>query len=231
MNKENVLFGIIGLLLGLIIGFVFANKYNQDQSQPRVTTQSNPTISTTANPQEGHTGSNGQGGMMPEVAQAIEKAKNEPNNFDAQMQAASIYYRIQQFDKAIEHFQQANKIKPDNYDAIVWLGNSNFDAHRYEIAGRWYTDALVKNPDDIAVRTDLGLTFMFRTPPDYDRAIKEFEGSLQRDLNHKQTLQNIASAYIQKRDGLKAKEYLDRLEKIDPNNEAIVSMRQKIQSL
>src|SRR5215213_9649177 len=34
MNKENVLFSIIGLLLGLIIGFIFANTVNQRGLQP-----------------------------------------------------------------------------------------------------------------------------------------------------------------------------------------------------
>jgi len=230
MNKENILFGIIGLLLGCIIGFVVANKMNQTQLQPRNSTQSNSVSTTPVSPQQGHS-ANGQGGMQPEVAQAIEKAKAEPNNFEAQMQAASLYYRIEQYDKAIELYQQANKIKPDNYEAIVWLGNTNFDAGYYDKAESCYTAALVKNPNDIAVRTDLGLTFMARKPPDYDRAIKEFEGSLQRDPNHKQTLQNISSAYIQKRNGAKAKEYLDRLEKVDPNNQAIATLRQKIQGL
>ena len=33
MNKENTLFGIVGLLLGLIIGFMFANNVNQKKKK------------------------------------------------------------------------------------------------------------------------------------------------------------------------------------------------------
>ena len=32
MNKENSLFGIVGLLVGLIIGFMFANSVNQKRN-------------------------------------------------------------------------------------------------------------------------------------------------------------------------------------------------------
>ena len=37
-----------------------------------------------------------------EVASSLEKAKSEPNNFDAQLKAAELYYQIQRYDQAIE---------------------------------------------------------------------------------------------------------------------------------
>ena len=91
--------------------------------------------------------------------------------------------------------------------------------------------ALAKKPDDISVRTDLGLTFVFRENPDYDCAIKEFQASLQNNPNHLQSLQNITYAYIQKRDAQKAKEYLDRLVKVDPNNSSLPDLRSQIEKL
>jgi tetratricopeptide (TPR) repeat protein len=166
---------------------------------------------------------------MPQVSAALQEANSQPNSFEAQMRAASLYYQIRNFDKAIEFYQKANKIKPDDYDTIVQLGNVNFDGGNYEEAEKWYTTALSKKPDDISVRTDLGLTFVFRNQPDYDRAIKEFLGSLQRDPNHKQTLQNITYAYIQKGEIQKAKESLDKLEKVDPGNPAIANLRSEIE--
>jgi tetratricopeptide (TPR) repeat protein len=232
MNKDNILFGIVGLLLGCIIGFVFANKVNQNglpsrNAGPSQSVSSNPNMPADHPPLSG----DGTDGNMPEVTETINKAKDEPNNFEAQMQAAALYYKIGRLEQALELFQKANKIKPDDYQAIVWLGNVNFDLDRYETAETWYTAALVKKPDDVSIRTDLGLTFMFRQPPDLDRAIKEFQGSLQRDANHKQTLQNITSAYIQKGDAQKAKEYLVRLEKVEPTNEEIAKLKKKIENI
>jgi tetratricopeptide (TPR) repeat protein len=223
MNKENILYGIIGLLLGCIIGFVFANKVNnQSGPQPRTNPMTANSNLPADHPPTGD-------GALPEVSAALQEANEQPNNFEAQMKAASLYAQIRRFDKAVEFYERANKIKPDDYDAIVQLGNANFDAGRFEEAEKFYTIALSKKPDDISVRTDLGLTFFLRQPPDYDKAIKEFEGSLKRDPNHKQTLYNITSSFIKKGDFQKAKEYLVRLEKADPTNQDIANLRSQIE--
>ena len=228
MNKESILYGIIGLLLGCIIGFVFANKVNNQSGTQTRTQGTNQTMANSNLPPDHPTIPNADA-AMPQVSAALQDANAKPNDFEAQMRAASLYAQIQNFDKAIEFYERANKIKPDDYDLIVQLGNANFDASRYEEAEKWYTKALSKKPDDISVRTDLGLTFVFRSQPDYDRAIKEFLGSLQRDPNHKQTLQNITYAYVQKGDIQKAKDSLSKLEKVDPGNAAIANLRSEIE--
>ena len=79
------------------------------------------------------------------------------------------------------------------------LGNAYFDLEKYEEAEKWYTSALSKKDDDVNVRTDLGLTFIFRDKPNYDRAIQEFRRSLELDPNHPETLQNLTVAYTKKR--------------------------------
>jgi tetratricopeptide (TPR) repeat protein len=230
MNKENFLFGIIGLLAGLIIGFMFANSVNQS-----AVTQV-PVGSISQNPNAaippGHPDINGNSGaMQPQVQAAIEKAKSEPDNYEAQIKVAEMFYQIQRFEGAIEFLIQANKLKPDDYETIVNLGNSYFDASKYEEAEKWYSAALAKKPDDVNVRTDLGLTFIFRDSPNYDRAIEEFTRSLEKDPNHIQTLQNLTVAYTKKGNTAKATETLARLESSDSSNTAIPKLREDIQKL
>jgi tetratricopeptide (TPR) repeat protein len=228
MNKENILYGIVGLLLGLIIGFVFANKANQSSLQPR----KNPTMAANSNIPADHPaidGSQQNGGMMPQVADAIKDANEQSDNFEAQMKVAAMYIQIRSFDKAIEYLQKANKIKPEDYELILRLGHANFDAGHFEEAEKWYSKFLAKNPDDVAVRTDMASTFVLRTPPDYDKAIKDYLNSLQRNPNHKETLIYITRTFIQKGDFQKAKEYLARLEKADPGNQEIADLRSKIE--
>lgn len=231
MNKDNILFGIIGLLLGLIVGFMFANSVNQ--SAVKMVTA--PTaVSPNAAIPPGHPEVNGttsSGAMQPEVQAAIDKAKAEPDNFEAQMKAAEVYYQIQRFDGAVEFLKQANKLKPDDYDTIVNLGNSYFDAGKYEDAEKWYSAAVAKKADDVNVRTDLGLTFIFRQSPNYDRAVQEFTRSLEQDPNHVQSLQNLTVAYTKKGDAVKAKDTLTRLETLAPTNSAIAKLREDIQKL
>ncbi len=113
---------------------------------------------------------------------------------------------------------------------LVHLGNANFDGEHYEEAEKWYVAALAKKPDDVNVRTDLGLTFVFRSPPNFDRAIQEFNRSLEKDPNHIQTLQNLTVAYNKKGDTAKARATLARLESVDPGNSAIKQLRSEVDS-
>ena len=232
MNKENTLFGIVGLLLGLIIGFMFANNVNQKSlvTAPAAAVKQNP------NMPEGHPDISGatnpaQAASAPQVQAAVEKAKQEPDNFEAQMKAAEVNYQIEAYDKAIEYLKQANKIKPEDYETIVNLGNAFFDSGNYTEAEKWYASALAKKSEDENVRTDLGLTFIFRDPPDYDRAIKEFEQVLAKNINHPQALQNLTVAYTKKGNVAKAKETVEKLESVDPTNVAVAKLREDIKKL
>jgi tetratricopeptide (TPR) repeat protein len=236
MTKENVLFIIIGVLAGFMIGFYFANSVNQGAltstatsgtAAPGMTTQSGPLP-------EGHPaipGSGGSGGSVPEIQAAIDKARQNPTDFEAQMKAAELYYQIQRFDNAIEFLKKANELQPDNYEVLVTLGNANFDAGKYDDAEKTYTKALAKKPDDADVRTDLGLTYVFREKPDYDRAIQEFKRVLEKDPNHVQALQNLTVAYTKNQDVANANATLAKLEQVDASNAAVSKLREEIQNL
>ena len=226
MNKENILFGVIGLLAGLIIGFMFANAVNQKGAVPVA-----GAMMQNANMPAGHPEVPGTGGMQPEIQAAIDQARKEPDNFDAQLKAAEVYYQIQRFDGAIEFLKRANQLKPDSREVIVHLGNANFDSAKYEEAEKWYTTALDKKADDVDVRTDLGLTFVFRDKPNYDRAIQEFQRSLELDPNHPQTLQNLTVAYTKKGDAAKANATLSKFESLDSTNESIAKLRDDIRKI
>jgi tetratricopeptide (TPR) repeat protein len=227
MSKENVLFVIIGLLGGLIIGFVFANSVNQ-RAVP-IGGQAAPNAVFPAGHPE--VPAQSAGGTQPEIQAAIDQARNEPNNFEAQLKAAEFYYQIQRFDGALEFLKRANELKPESRDVIVNLANAYFDSGKYEEAEKWYTTALAKKADDINVRTDLGLTFIFREKPNYDRAIQEFQQSLKLEPNHPQTLQNLTIAYTKKGDSTNANQTLKKLEAFDPTNESLPKLREDIKKI
>jgi tetratricopeptide (TPR) repeat protein len=150
--------------------------------------------------------------------QAIDKAKQQPNDYDAQMTAADLYYQIQRFDDAATFYEAAAKLKPSEVEPLIKAGNANFDGEKYADAEKWYLLALAKKPNDINVRTDLGLTFFLREPRDIDRAIKEYKTSLALDPNHKITLQNLALAYKEKGDKTNFDATAEKLRAVDPNN-------------
>jgi len=163
---------------------------------------------------------------MPEIAQTLETADKEPENFEAQIKAGDMYAKIQKFDTAVEFYEKANNIKPEDYETIVKIGNTFFDSKQFEKAEKWYGHALAKKPEDVNVRTDFGITFVERENPDLNRAVKEFQTSLQTNPNHEPTLYNLGIAYYKKGDVEETKKVLAQLETLKPTSPLVERLKQ-----
>ncbi len=227
--QKNILFGVCGLIAGLIIGFYIANTINRREiSQQQNARQNtvNPSFpqqqTQAADIKELQT----QGKPLPEVSEKLDRARNEPANFDAQIQAGNMYLQIRGLDKAKEFFDKAEQINPKEYENIVKLGNAYFDIGKFEKAEKWYVQALNIKPDDINVRTDLGITFVEREAPDFDQAIKEFQTGLQTYPKYEPTLYNLAIAYFKKGDAEQAAKILSQLKVMNPQSELVKRLEQ-----
>lgn len=224
MNKGNISFTIIGLIVGLVVGFFAANYLNRSTAtQAQGTPPQMPQVLTQPNATPGPNGAGG--GMIPEVQASLDKAKSEPDNFEAQKEAGMMYYRIGRFSEAQNFLIAANRIKPDDYETIVNLGNIAFSSGKFDESEKHYSKALELKPDDVSVRTDMGLTFFFRTPPDYDRAIAEYRKSLTYNPRHELTLQNLCGALKEKGDKEGLAEAIKKLEEVNPNNAALTRLK------
>lgn len=174
MTRENLLFGIIGILLGFIVGFMFASTMSQRQPMTQTASQTMPAD----HPQMG---AQGQPGGNPDAVRAqvtadIEKARNEPKNFDAQITAAEHFYRIGRFEQAIEFLLKANELKPTDYNTVVTLGVVNLDARQYETAEKWYRAAMKIKADDVMVLAGLAeATLQKRDAKGAEEAIVQLE--------------------------------------------------------
>jgi len=147
MNRENLLFAIIGLLLGFIVGFMFASSMSQKVAQSQVAgaSQGLPADHPPIGAQNGPDPS----AIREQVTASIEKARSEPQNFDAQVKAAELYYQIQRYDQSIEYLLKANQLKPTDYETVVTLGMVNLDAGHYDQAEKWYRAAIKIKSDDV----------------------------------------------------------------------------------
>jgi len=156
MSRENILFAIIGILLGFIVGFMFASSMSQKAAlQPATAgTQGLPSDHP---PVGGQNAANPQA-MQAQVQASIEKARNEPQNFDAQIEAADLYYQIRRFDQALEYLMKANELKPTDYRTVVLLGMVNLDAGHYDQAEKWYRAAIKIKSDDVMALAGLAAT-------------------------------------------------------------------------
>jgi tetratricopeptide (TPR) repeat protein len=152
MSRENLLFAIIGILLGFIVGFMYASSMAQKTA---VQTASSSQTMPADHPPVGAQNAPDPQKMREEVAASLEKARKEPQNFEAQVKAAELYYQIQRYDKAIEFLLKANQIKPTDYRTVAVLGMVNLDAGNYDQAEKWYRAAMKMKADDVMVLAGL----------------------------------------------------------------------------
>jgi Flp pilus assembly protein TadD len=149
MNKDNLMFAIIGLLLGFIIGFMVHSVLSQRESAPRGPMQQTQSMPPNHPPVGGdQAGDTGQQ-MLASVQTAMKQARENPNDFEAQVTAAKLEYQIQRFDQAIEYLLAANKIKPTDADVLAMLAVANLDGGHFDAAEKWYRAALIKTPNDV----------------------------------------------------------------------------------
>jgi tetratricopeptide (TPR) repeat protein len=153
MTRDNLLFAIIGILLGFIIGFLLANSILTREAAQRATplsAQQGQNLPPNHPPVGGDQGTDPQQ-IFTQVQEAMKQAREQPNNFEAQLTAAKLEYQIQRYDQAIEYLLVANKLKSNDFDVLGMLGVANMDAGHFDAAEKWYRAALVKKPNDIAV--------------------------------------------------------------------------------
>jgi len=129
-------------------------------------------------------------------------------------------------EKALPVLLRAHGLDANDYEVIVMLGHAYYDHGYYgkEIASfersrQFYNLALTKRPDDIEVRTDLGATYYVQEPPDYDKALTEFEKSLALNAKHEKTL-SFAVLTLKKQNKDTSK-YSNVLRTINPNSPAL----------
>jgi len=231
MNRENVLFSVVGLLLGYVIAFHLVVYVNQNQPAPSAAAGEAAEGLPADHPAVGGEGGADRQKLLAEAEQAAGEARKAPDDFDAQMKAAEGFYRAGGFEDAIDFMTRANKLRPDDYDTVVRLGTIYSAAERFEDAARWYTAALAKRPDDCEVRSELAYTFYRRTPKQSDKAIAELRRCLQSDPNNVHGLYNLAFMLMETKQFEESEATLARLEKADPTYEDLPRLREELRKV
>ena len=248
MIKSKLLYALAALLLGFTAGFFFANHANRkelDRLRAEVARGAGGGPAK-AGPQT----TSGQNAGAPtektslsddELRNVISKADASPDNTDLQRKVGQgLYLYAVQFEKAdllpeaIRILKRAAAAAPQDYDTIVMLGNAEFDLARtsdpahFKEARAYYAKALAQKPDDVNVRTDLGLTYFFDNPSDPRRAIQEYRKSLAANPRHEMTLQNLAAALISTGELKEAQQRLDELQRLNAANPALSDLRAQL---
>lgn len=124
-----------------------------------------------------------QAGMRPAAAPA-------PQTASAPTDGASGTTRAAVLDQAqVTALKSVAEREASSAAPRVQLGNLYFDAERYGDAIKWYEEAVKLSPDDVNVSTDLGVSYYYSNQP--DKALQQFDHSLELDPKHAKTLLNV----------------------------------------
>jgi Flp pilus assembly protein TadD len=111
--RSNASLIIIGLLLGLVGGFKIANtQYRTEQGA--------------ALKRDIQDATSGMSGSQSEVSKIIDKAKANPNDVEAQIEAAAQFIQIERPQDAVPFLEQARQVNPNDPRANAGLGVAYF---------------------------------------------------------------------------------------------------------
>jgi tetratricopeptide (TPR) repeat protein len=230
MNRENILFSVIGVLFGYVVAFTFVVYFNQSAPAPRAASPSGAEASAGGEEEALPTNEVKDRQRLQTAAQQAERnASENPKDFDAQRAAAEANLEARDFEGAIDFLTRANQLRPDDYKTLVRLGHANSAAGRFDIAERWFRAALAVKPEDGDVRSELALTFFMRDPPQPEKAVAELRRGLERNPDHVPTLHNLSLMLMQTHNYEAAAATLDRLEKVDPGYERLPALRAELE--
>ncbi len=234
MNKDNVLFAVIGILLGFISGYLL-HEVMASRQPPRLRPGD---IAASAAGAAGMPGGGAPDGGNPADAA---NPGNLGNPADASgvagmgggpvagagaaggagAPAGAPMAAIQQLKAYVEK-------NPNDADAVLKLANANFDVRRWDRARELYAQYLKLKPDQPDILSDLGITY--RELGQYDQALAQFEKAQQLAPTHWQARYNQAVVLgidLKRYDD--AKRVLAEIEKLQPGNQDVAKLAAEVE--
>jgi len=155
---------LIGLILGLVVGFKAANiqlRHEQGlinkkavaEAAGQFTQSTNPGKSPNLTPEQRQQLNN-------QLRVAVDKAKANPQDYDAQLDAAAQYINVNQPAEAFPYLEQARKTKPEDARALAGLGVANMMMGRVDEAIKVARQARELEPKNSTVAVLLFMTYL-----------------------------------------------------------------------
>ena len=234
MNKKVFWLSIVAVILSFAGGFMLANSLNRKEMSALRAENDNLKKAQTEPAQTDEEGNLSD----EEITAKIAEADRSPTNIPFQKNLGLALYNYASMKQNTELLREVERLltrvyekNPDDYEAIVALGNINFDVgyfdkknENFQTAREFYQKALSKKPDDESVRTDLGLTYFLSNPPQTEQAIAEFQKALKINPKDDKTLQVLIQALLSQNKKVEAEKYIAQLKEINPNSEVLSNL-------
>ncbi|MBI3805502.1 MAG: tetratricopeptide repeat protein [Nitrospirae bacterium] len=134
------------------------------------------------------------------------------------------------FMQKLAEYKARLEKNPKDIEALVFMGNANYDIQRFEKAKEFYQRALDVDPNNNHVRTDLASSY--RSLGETDQALEELNKVLKVDPNHEVALYNSGIIYLNdKNDPDKARVVWEKLVQLKPNDPLSEELKKQIKEL
>ncbi|HSP07576.1 MAG TPA: tetratricopeptide repeat protein [Acidobacteriota bacterium] len=204
MTKTNLVYGMIGVIVGIILGaFIGSASLGPKQVAVASTPQVAPMTQQAAQPQQ------------PTQQQQLPEGHPPINQAELQTELAQL---------------QATLMKnPENQEALVSAANLSYDLQNYPQAVSYYEKALKKDPQNLSLMTDLGTSYYYSRQP--DKAIEMYNRSLSIDPKHLQSLMNMGVVKMSIGDHAGAAEAWEKAVTYHPDMPKATEMKETIKKL
>jgi cytochrome c-type biogenesis protein CcmH/NrfG len=127
----------------------------------------------------------------------------------------------------IKVFQDQLKSDPNNYQALVGLGNAYYDMNNSALAIENYEKALKINPKDASVMVDMGA--MYRQAGNFDKELELFNKAIEIDPKLPQAYFNLGMVLrMEKHDAAGAAKAWKKYLELEPNSQAKEFLEEQI---
>jgi cytochrome c-type biogenesis protein CcmH/NrfG len=128
--------------------------------------------------------------------------------------------------------EQKNRLEknPKDREALIFLGNANYDITQFDKASQYYRAALEIDPSNIQVRTDLATCYLNLGKT--DKALSELRTVLKQEPAHEPALYNIGLILLEvKKDKKGAIAAWEKLLKAHPDTDKAKMIKERIQQI
>lgn len=213
LNKDNLLFALIGIMVGFVTGYLLQDAMAARQPPRLSQEQVAEILAGSGGPGAGP--GMGQGGPGP-------AAPPNPGatSGDAAAAGAAPMAEIQNLRRQIEQ-------NPNDADAIRRLADLNFEIRNWERARELYVRFLELRPGDPGALSDLGVSY--RETGQMDQALESFREAQRVAPEHWQSYYNevIVLAFDLKQFDA-AEEVLARLQRMQPDNPTVSQLAAEV---
>jgi tetratricopeptide (TPR) repeat protein len=227
MNAKALTISVVAVVISFVGGFVLANALNRSELD-ELRAENSRLKTASASAEEPKL-------TDEEIRATLAKADQNPENFALQKNVGMALYsyaasnqETKYLNEVVKLLQRAASLNPQDFETQVTLGNLhldlaqiNKDNESYKKAREFYAAALKIKPDNADAQNDFGLTFYLENPPEYDRAVAEFQKALRMKPDHEKALENLTKTYLKQGKAKEAAESLDKLKKANPANKLI----------